>query len=347
MKKCILLLAVATAMSLQAQDTVRMKGPKDTYFSRQWMDTTGVYNVTVYQYPRASAVAKQFFTPDTLQVYGIAAILVNKMFTFHPTAYFPDAQSYLEYYYPDDPTLEHCQESLRLYQYYGDAHSPVMRQVGSSLPVHTVYTPVSYWLRMDLPPSTPYVDTTPWPVYERYFETPQAVFDTFYAGFTQSDGYYNGDHQWRERRPSVGCACFSPGHLLYLDYDEGVAALQRPSWEEPLEWHYYNTYRTCAYFLFPILTPGPPSDTTLAASTPGGMDLYVAVQPNPAHERVAVTSSFGLTAIEVYDSRGRQLLSAPASGFKVTLDISAWSRGTYLLRILTPLGPTTRKVIVQ
>ncbi len=48
---------------------------------------------------------------------------------------------------------------------------------------------------------------------------------------------------------------------------------------------------------------------------------YTTLQPNPATDRVSVLSSFGITAIEAY--------------------------GTYLLRILTPAGPTTKKLLIQ
>ena len=71
---------------------------------------------------------------------------------------------------------------------------------------------------------------------------------------------------------------------------------------------------------------------------------YTSVQPNPATDKVRVTSSFGLTRIEAYDLRGRLLFETPASGLKADLDVSSWPRGTYLLRISTPAGPTTKKL---
>ena len=74
---------------------------------------------------------------------------------------------------------------------------------------------------------------------------------------------------------------------------------------------------------------------------------YTSVSPNPATQRATVTSSFGLERIEVYDPQGRQTLTLPATGYRATLDLSAWPRGTYLLRILTPLGTTTKKLLVQ
>jgi hypothetical protein len=102
-----------------------------------------------------------------------------------------------------------------------------------------------------------------------------------------------------------------------------------------------------------IINPGdtivvPGGDTTGVGIQ--GVNLlyrYTAVQPNPATDKVRVTSSFGLTRIEAYDLRGRLLFETPASGLKADLDVSSWPRGTYLLRISTPAGPTTKKLLVQ
>ena len=92
---------------------------------------------------------------------------------------------------------------------------------------------------------------------------------------------------------------------------------------------------------------------------------YTAVAPNPATGKVKVTSSFGISSLEAYDLKGRKVHefraegcehletsrycseSIPNSEFSINLDVSSWPRGTYLLRILTPLGPTTKKLLLQ
>ena len=74
---------------------------------------------------------------------------------------------------------------------------------------------------------------------------------------------------------------------------------------------------------------------------------YTSLQPNPATQRVTVTSSFGISRIEAYDTRGHRIFETHASGLKTDLDISSWPRGTYLLRITTPAGSTTNKLLVQ
>ena len=71
------------------------------------------------------------------------------------------------------------------------------------------------------------------------------------------------------------------------------------------------------------------------------------INPNPATKQVHVATNFSLTQIEAFDEQGRLVQTLPATGLKATLDVSFWPRGTYLLRIQTPLGTATKKLLVQ
>ena len=75
----------------------------------------------------------------------------------------------------------------------------------------------------------------------------------------------------------------------------------------------------------------------------------IQISPNPATKQVQVTSNFNLTQINVYDEQGRLIkefnIQHPSS--IINLDISALPAGTYLLRITTPAGTTTKKLLIQ
>ena len=173
-------------------------------------------------------------------------------------------------------------------------------------------------------------------------------------------------------RPDFGCLCFRrPG--AGLGYQEKGFAFRQPAPSVSPAWEYCTF--SSSYFIFPIIAPPdtttPPNDTVINPNdttvNPGdtiinpndttGVGLrqndliyrYTTLQPNPATDRVRVLSSFGITAIEAYDLRGRKVyeVRTPNSEFKVTLDVSSWPRGTYLLRILTPAGTTTKKLLIQ
>ena len=424
MKKTILFIALAASLSagaLQAQDTVWMKpAPLGNYFYNNWIDTTERYVASPGSISIPHVEAKRFYTPDTIQVYGIAAMMTDEFFgRYIPTPAYPTLQSYLDVTYPMDSSYDNCEEELVLYQY--DENDPeLMLQQGEGLPVHLLYTPVSYYI-MSNTPIVSYRDTIPKPVYERYFSAPQIVHDTFYAGVTKRDMEFDKIDSSRlvRLRPPFFMVLFSYPDQRMLD--EGQAVLYQDSIQNPCRWVFYDSSRDMIYF-FPILTPpdttANPSDTTVinpidtvinlgdtiivlpgdtliiggdtlvntgdtVIVTPGepiiiggdtivvnpgdsvivnpGNSLsiirqddliyrYTSLQPNPATNRVRVLSSFGITAIEAYDLRGRLVYTNTFKHSHIhtfSLDVSSWPRGTYLLRILTPAGPTTKKLLIQ
>lgn len=74
----------------------------------------------------------------------------------------------------------------------------------------------------------------------------------------------------------------------------------------------------------------------------------VELRPNPASHRVDVTAAMPMESIEVVDARGCVVSSfefEPRNTF--TLDVSPLPAGVYLLRVLTPLGLITEKLLVQ
>ena len=236
---------------LKAQDTLWQRAvPLDNYFYNNWIDTnTDMYSMCEYYYNGSLAMAKRFITEDTLQVYGIAAMMVHEfyigMYYYTPASF----QAILEEYYPEDPSIDNCEGWLKLFQYHKNG-SPVMQQVGDSLHVHIHNTPVSYYFIANHQPFFR-SDTLPKPVYERYFDKPKSVNDTFYVGFTRSHmAYNNKDSVWYERRPSFYCMAFDHTCSLGLEqfFNENVAAF-RPSGS----WDFHDSAMS-AYYIFPILT---------------------------------------------------------------------------------------------
>ena len=105
--------------------------------------------------------------------------------------------------------------------------------------------------------------------------------------------------------------------------------------------------------IFPILTPPPAVDTTgqggdtTAVEMVDGVGRYVSLTPNPAADRVQVLSSFGLKQVEAYNAEGRLVYADEAHGLSKTIDLTAWPRGIYLVRVITPMGSTTKKLVLR
>ena len=340
---------MALLQPLAAQDTVHLHDMRliSRYYVPVWPDAFPIRIIDGQKYMRGWLMplgenfhqikddAEYMYTDDTLQVYGIAASLTTE-WRFFGSSIFSGIT---------DTSCEFVYDYLRLYEADPDS----LRQIGEDLLVNLRYTPVSYYVDLGLIKS----DFAPVynqiiPMYERYFTTPVTVADSFYVGRCCRPDHHDGkdvyliqlaDSTYHGREHSA----------WYLDY----------VWNWPLFDIYDSVIRGWRYdtvgprqlipFLFPIIAPLDTVGDTTGVGIQGVNLLYryTSVQPNPATDKVRVTSSFGLTRIEAYDLRGRLLFETPASGLKADLDVSSWPRGTYLLRISTPAGPTTKKLLVQ
>ena len=76
------------------------------------------------------------------------------------------------------------------------------------------------------------------------------------------------------------------------------------------------------------------------------LSFYTHLMPNPAAERVTVTSSFGLTRIEAYNMQGILIYSEPAGFTSTTVDLHGWAPGHYIMMIHTPQGVTAKRLTI-
>jgi hypothetical protein len=105
--------------------------------------------------------------------------------------------------------------------------------------------------------------------------------------------------------------------------------------------------------IFPLLDRLPTYASPLV--TGGGMagapvvtmESFVSVSPNPTTGMATVTSCFGLSGVELYDLGGALLLSQAASGLSYTLDLRPYAAGVYILKVRTPSGTVTKKIVRQ
>jgi hypothetical protein len=358
MKKHLILISMLALLAggAMAQDTLLMSGPKPDYMSPSWFDVPGKMTWNINHYP--ISMASEFCNTEELQIYGIAAIILSfpELIAMAGVDYSPSS-------YPNvvDTSMANVGGYLRLY----DLEDGTLVQRGEELYVNKQLTPVSYYLRfnfdtlfhlfMDLSnPAGDYV----FPVYERYFtKMDMMVTDTFFVGLT--------DPMFDTISDSVAWSHYAASCPMFSDFSHND--FDKPGIANQLKSHAWNILRptNAVYYIFPILTPGENlpdlTDTTIVdttivdttiVDTVGIADVqlvgrYVALQPNPASERVRVTSSFGLQRIEIYNAAGARVREERASGYTATLDLSTLPEGAYLVRVHTPAGSTTKKLVVQ
>ncbi|MCR4828690.1 MAG: T9SS type A sorting domain-containing protein [Bacteroidales bacterium] len=74
---------------------------------------------------------------------------------------------------------------------------------------------------------------------------------------------------------------------------------------------------------------------------------YTLVSPNPAHTSVNVFSSFHIHKYELYSLKGELMERRAIHANSTIIDVSTCPKGIYLLRLYTPYGETTHKIVVQ
>ena len=324
-----------------SQDTITTP-PSDIYYTTQWMelDTSGCSCTFRFSpfvgYENAEVTAYSFTTEVPLIVKGIAVSM----------------ETHSRFYgYPETYPLDKTYEDLSLYQY----RSGQMQSLGQTFRLHAndtpiahYYSPIAYYYSSDSPfdstQSRPVL-----PVYEFIFDTFQTVTDTFFVGHTgrtqHSPTYLYNFLEEGDTFPSLYLTTMMMVTNKPYDWPARLHAVKHTE-SDSSWWSFWpdmGPIPYLSYFIFPIFE----IDTT-NNSIPGSLaDRYSNVFPNPATNEVQVVSSFGMTRIEAYDNGGRQVLARQASGYETTLDVTAWPAGTYLLRITTPMGAVTKKLLVR
>ena len=76
-------------------------------------------------------------------------------------------------------------------------------------------------------------------------------------------------------------------------------------------------------------------------------DDGILLRPNPADRQVTVSATMPIKHVEVYDLAGRLVETRQPSGTALQLDLKSYPTGTYLVRVTTANGTTTRKLVVK
>ena len=337
MKKAVLLLAglVAFVNGLLAQDTVQFfDPPQDKYFvnDEAWVESTAYITPFLLSHGQT---AMCLFSTDSLKVYGLAASV------FESTMNRPN--------YVYDTSCDKAYRFLRLYLLDGDSLRWIAQK---KLQLHT--TPMAYYVNLDtmVPPRDKLIA----PMYELYFDSAITVVDSFAVGLyypPNKHNYYDEDstHYYYQYRPlGVGLAM----HHKFTQIVRYICSYGEDDNGPYAHWSHVNFPQTY-FLLFPILEPdttsggtgtGEGGDDSLTVQQVQLVDRLVAVQPNPATERVKVLASCGMERVTAYDATGRKVHEQSASGFSTTLEVTGWPAGTYILHIQTPMGVSTKRLVV-
>ena len=367
-----LLALLSLAFSATSQDTLLLLGSKASYHDGYRHYTSGD---TIKGLALIGNVAYYHFVDDTLPIYGIAASLKPSNVSYIPGYGYNYA----------DTSLDKVSAILRLYRRSSDSVFRLSEDLDVSLAEPpTFYMKLDVVLERNW---MDYVVNPVYSVYERYFADPVIVTDSFFVGIDQESIGLNdhrhvavnrftglSDPVWKNI-PFISFLDFwdgSPTGWFFHNIDDyypyiypiltpipDTAILARDTLMNSNDTIvvrdtlliggdtividgdtivYYDTiihYDTITYSLF--------------APETGLLGRLVGVMPNPAGSTAKVVSSFGLTMVEAFNMAGERLctLRMPDAPLTATLDVSRWPSGAYLLRIHTPQGVITKKLMVR
>ncbi len=347
----LLALAALGLNPLRAQDTIwaypRSNYLYDCYINEKY--PTASWNAPIVN-GGGGAVAKRVnMACDTVRVVGIAAAMHSRMDYCSEGRPPEDSSSiwFMEYHYNTyDTTYNNCFEYLCLYEHVGDSMrviDSVMVHRQNDIPTCVIKPLGNYDLG-----ALPHDREIYYYLYEKYFESPITLTDSFYVGVTQytSSGYVDAaGGVWQYRTIPLYLLNQQYRDMLSTPRVEVRAHQSFDSRDGTRRWRFYyygSTQQQGFYFIFPIVAAdsGEVSIETVERMT----ELY----PNPAADRVTLASSFGISGVSVYNTAGTLVLERLGlAGTMYTLDISALPAGAYLLHLRTPVGTAVKKLLVR
>ena len=88
-------------------------------------------------------------------------------------------------------------------------------------------------------------------------------------------------------------------------------------------------------------------DTTQVSIQNTVLEEYTQLIPNPASDIVSIFSSFSIRKVEVYSLKGEKLIESDVENVSISLDVSTLPKGIYLVKVYTPHGVATKKLVVN
>ena len=88
-------------------------------------------------------------------------------------------------------------------------------------------------------------------------------------------------------------------------------------------------------------------DTTQVSIRNTVLEEYTQLIPNPASDIVTIFSSFSIRKVEVYSLKGEKVKEEEVKAASIKMDISDLPKGTYLVKVYTPKGIATKKLVVN
>ena len=76
-------------------------------------------------------------------------------------------------------------------------------------------------------------------------------------------------------------------------------------------------------------------------------EISVDVFPNPTNNEVNINCGYKIKTLQVFDEQGKRLFEKEVNAYNYQINLENYPTGTYLIKVLTNSGQTTKKVIKE
>lgn len=108
------------------------------------------------------------------------------------------------------------------------------------------------------------------------------------------------------------------------------------------EWSDYVSFYIPGDTNTTIVDPEDPQEGTYNM-----LENYIRIMPNPANDKVAVTSSYRIDCIEIFALDGKKVKQMQVDGLMSQIDVSDLVRGTYIIRTYTNHGVSSKRLVLR
>ena len=98
-------------------------------------------------------------------------------------------------------------------------------------------------------------------------------------------------------------------------------------------------------YLFPILDSNYIGSSDL--NTVRDISQFTHVFPNPTKQEVNINCGYKIKALQVFDEQGKRLFEKEINAYNYQINLENYPTGTYLIKVLTNNGQTTKRVIKE
>ena len=122
----------------------------------------------------------------------------------------------------------------------------------------------------------------------------------------------------------------------------------------PISAWYYSAWQTSDFvtmlYLFPILgeyNPNAEEWHGVGLNETRDISQFTHVFPNPAKEEVNINCGYKIRSLQMFDEQGKRLFEKEVNAYNYQINLENYPTGTYLIKVLTNSGQTTKKVIKE